>query len=360
MDTIINEKLQTILPLRDLELAYKALYTETGFSTDESAITMEEFESYLADHVPQFLRLGSETLGPSSSVLSDTDSAYFAGKHDVSAVQHLRYLPAILHTHNFFEIAFVLQGSLTHFIESEKNTLNRGDVFILAPNTEHSVCTYSDDAILINVLVRNSLFEQHFLNIIPNDYIMRSFFANALYSINKSPYLIFRTGDDPRLAEYVINLLNECNENRPYKDTLLNLMVSLLFIFLLREHEQDVVIPQLNEGSITDKVLVILDYMEHNYADITLKQMAEFFSYSERQLSRIIKTATGKNYEALIRDLRMRRAKELLEYSDLSISEISDSLGYYDTSNFRQAFKKYYRTTPADYRARIYTKRASS
>jgi len=100
--------------------------------------------------------------------------------------------------------------------------------------------------------------------------------------------------------------------------------------------------------------------MENNYADITLKQMAEFFSYSERQLSRIIKTATGKNYEALIRDLRMRRAKELLEYSDLSISEISDSLGYYDTSNFRQAFKKYYRTTPADYRARIYTKRASS
>ena len=353
MDTIINEKLQTILPLRDLELKYKALYEETGFSTDDKAINMEEFEKYLYDNAPQFLHLGSETLGPSSSILSDTDSAYFAGKHDISAIQHLRYLPAVLHTHNFFEIAFVLQGTLTHFIGNQKNVLERGDVFILAPDTEHSVCTYSDDAILINVLVRNSLFEQHFLNIIPDDYIMRSFFANALYSNSKSPYLIFRIGDDPRLTDYVINLLNESKEERPYKDTMLNLMVSLLFLFLLREHEQDVLVPQLSSGSITDKVLVILEYMKYNYANITLKQMSAFFNYSERQLSRIIRSATGKSYEEIIRELRMNKAKDLLEYSDLSISEISDSLGYYDTSNFRHAFRKYYDTTPAEYRERI-------
>lgn len=350
MDKNKAERLKTLMPLRELELEYKALYQKTGFETVKNAIDIEVFEEFLSTSAPGFLYLGSETLGPSSSVLSDTDATYFEETQDISAIQHLRYLPAIIHSHNFFEIAFVLNGSLTHFVGDNKTILESGDVLILAPNTEHSVCTYSDDAILVNILVRNSLFKQQFMNIIPDDHIVRSFFSNALYGNSSMPYLLFRTGDDPRLPEYIVNLLNEYHEGKPYKETVLTLMISLTFVFLLREHELDVVIPALADASITEKVMMILDYMKSNYASITLKQMSDFFNYSERQLSRIIKTATGNSFEEYIRNIRMGKARELLEYSDLTVAEISDMLGYYDTSNFRQAFKKYCGITPQEYR----------
>lgn len=46
----------------------------------------------------------------------------------------------------------------------------------------------------------------------------------------------------------------------------------------------------------------------------------------------------------------MRQAARLLSDSSLSVSDISERLGYTDAGNFRRIFKKYYRTTPVEFR----------
>lgn len=337
--------MDSLLAFRDLEQDYKALYLETGLMTQDAPLDINGLQQMLESGNSKFIHLGRETLGQSLP-----DHEYFQEKQDVSVLQHLRYMPAVNHSHEFFELACVLSGSVTHFIGQRKEELRSGDVFILAPRAQHAVCTYRDDTIMVNILVRTKVFEQNFMNLLPNDYILRSFFANALYGSTDMPYLLFSVGDDQRLQEYVRSLLIETNDCRRYHDTMLRLIVSQLFVYLLREHEQDVVIPQLKNLSITENVLVILNHIEEHYTSITLSEMAAFFNYSERQLSRIIKSATGSSFENIIKRLRMKRAKVLLETSDLPVSDIAASIGYYDASSFRQAFKKFYNQTPQESR----------
>ncbi len=337
-----------LLAFRDLELAYKSFYLETGLMTQDTALDIKEFRRVLEAGGPRYIRLGTETFGECGQFLPDYE--YFQEKQDVSVLQHLRYMPALNHCHEFFELAVVLSGSVSHFIGQRKENLHCGDVFILAPRAQHAVCTYRDDTIMVNILIRARIFEQSFMNLLPNDYILRSFFANAIYGSTDMPYVLFSAGDDRHLREYVQNLIMEANNCRRYYDTMLKLILSQLFVHLLREHERDVLIPQLKESSITENILTILNYIEQHYVSITLPEMAAFFNYSERQLSRIIKSATGYSFENLIKHLRMKRAKELLEISDLPVADIATSIGYYDASSFRQAFKKFYHQTPQEFR----------
>jgi AraC-like DNA-binding protein len=95
--------------------------------------------------------------------------------------------------------------------------------------------------------------------------------------------------------------------------------------------------------------------MQTNYATITLSELAEFFNYSERQLQRLISQTTGKNFSENIKSLRMAEAARLLSESSLTIAEISDRLGYYDSSSFRKHFKGYYQVTPQSYREQTKT-----
>ena len=49
---------------------------------------------------------------------------------------------------------------------------------------------------------------------------------------------------------------------------------------------------------------------------------------------------------------RMRKAKELLVYTDFSLPEVALKVGYEDYNYFSRLFKKHVRATPTQYRAR--------
>lgn len=97
-------------------------------------------------------------------------------------------------------------------------------------------------------------------------------------------------------------------------------------------------------------MVFILEYMQKNYTTITLSHLSDFFNYSERQMNRIIKTATGMTFGENIKKLRMNHAARLLSESSTAIRTIAELLGYYDVSNFRKIFKSYYGMTPSQYR----------
>ncbi len=48
--------------------------------------------------------------------------------------------------------------------------------------------------------------------------------------------------------------------------------------------------------------------------------------------------------------IRMDKAKEMLAVPTMTVSEISDVLGYYDVSSFRHAFRNYWKQTPQEFR----------
>ena len=66
--------------------------------------------------------------------------------------------------------------------------------------------------------------------------------------------------------------------------------------------------------------------------------------------SGMFKREVGQNFSEYVTDYRIKKAKDLLKRSNLSILEISDAVGFKDPKYFSKIFKKAAGITPAEYR----------
>jgi len=81
-----------------------------------------------------------------------------------------------------------------------------------------------------------------------------------------------------------------------------------------------------------------------------IRQVIEQTNIPERTLKRRFKTATGASLIEYLQNLRIEKAKHLLESSQIAVDEISVAAGYEDPSFFRRLFKRSTGLTPSQYR----------
>lgn len=94
----------------------------------------------------------------------------------------------------------------------------------------------------------------------------------------------------------------------------------------------------------------IQDYLLENYRrNIEIDQLAMLVKKSPNYIIAIFKEFTGQTPIRYVHHLRIIEACNLLLYSDMSIVNISDYLGYYDTSYFSRTFKKITSLSPKEY-----------
>ncbi len=105
-----------------------------------------------------------------------------------------------------------------------------------------------------------------------------------------------------------------------------------------------------SEKKLENSIVFILKYIETHYNTLTLQELADFFNYSEKQLTRILKNYTGQTFSALVQSMRLSRAAELLKQPSIPISEIMETIGYSNTTHFYKIFKSKFGMTPAEYR----------
>lgn len=82
----------------------------------------------------------------------------------------------------------------------------------------------------------------------------------------------------------------------------------------------------------------------------TIEELALSFHINQTTLKSTFKRVFGKPIATYMKEYRIRRAAELIEKSDRSISEISAAVGYENQSKFTQAFKDVFGILPKDYR----------
>lgn len=88
------------------------------------------------------------------------------------------------------------------------------------------------------------------------------------------------------------------------------------------------------------------------HQEISVGRLAEICGVSERSLLRHFRSHLGVSPLEHIQNLRVERAKALLESTHLSFDEIVERCGYSDSASFRKLFKRATAMTPGDYRER--------
>ena len=106
-----------------------------------------------------------------------------------------------------------------------------------------------------------------------------------------------------------------------------------------------------NADACTDaRMIEIMNYVQANYIDITLDDLAEKFFLSKPYLSKYIKEKSGITFGDLVKKIRMKKAKALLKSSNMTVENIAMSVGYQNVEHFNRLFKKAYNMTPMQFR----------
>lgn len=98
----------------------------------------------------------------------------------------------------------------------------------------------------------------------------------------------------------------------------------------------------------------IAAYLDNYFSnEIRLLDISDMFFINPNYLSMLFKKTTGKTFSQYLTDIRMRKAYEMLSRTELSIEEVSSSVGYTDYYSFIKAFKKAHGITPGKFKKGI-------
>lgn len=105
--------------------------------------------------------------------------------------------------------------------------------------------------------------------------------------------------------------------------------------------------PRLTDSRVARTQSIIRSQMHRK---LTLPELAGETGLSASRFCHLFKIHTGKAPAHYLKQLRMDRARELLETTFLSVKEICARVGLNDVSHFVRDFEKTYGLSPARYR----------
>lgn len=280
-----------------------------------------------------------------SEFLPDDMSAYT--DRDICLLQHPRYSPNVEHTHGFFEIFYVLEGSCLHTIQGRTERLPKGRLFFLAPGVRHHLEVY-DNSIVINLLIKRKTFSDIFFNTLRVQGMLTSFFLNSMYTLNHWEGLYYDI-EEQEIEELILSMLLEQLEEDSYSGGILTSLMTIFFAKLTRRYRTGEIVSS-QESPVNTRSLDMITYINDHYQDITLQSLAKHFHYTQEYCSRLIKAAAGVSFTDVLRRIRLSRAEAFLLTTSYSIEAISHMVGYEEPGTFIRLFKKNYGISPGKYR----------
>ena len=97
---------------------------------------------------------------------------------------------------------------------------------------------------------------------------------------------------------------------------------------------------------------LVLNYINNNInnPNLSVESLADELFLSRSKLYRKIKFLTGDTATEFIRKIKLEKAKELLNTTDLTVSEISYKVGFSSPSYFTKCFKLHFGNIPKEFR----------
>ena len=248
-----------------------------------------------------------------------------------------------VHWHDELEIIYVKSGLLTVSISGESYIGKAGDAFVVSPGNLHLMGSQTGTV-------------DYFTFLFPLKYI--SFFTDdmlddkLLEPLNSGHLMICpRVKDTAKeLCEQLIDIYMAENDETESKITAQIKTKIILLQFILEMWKKGFVIENDTSGrNIVEKEMV--SYIQQNFTGkISLKEFGEQFHLSEKYISRYFKEHFHITLSQYITYLRLENAKQLLQDTDLSVTETAMQSGYQNVSYFIRSFKKTYGISPLKYR----------
>lgn len=240
----------------------------------------------------------------------------------------------IFHYHLEYELYFLEDGDRNLLIGDKLKTIKKNDVALIKSNVIHhtsgGACTRTIVYISKNYLKR--FFTDKTIN------KLLSCFSKEAISLSAEDFAACKKMLNKMQAEF--------SENPKDNNSFITLANLLL---LLGDASKD--ISSVSETDGKNLLTDILSYINKNYQTIrSLDDISSKFFITKFHLCRIFKEKTGATINTYINRLRLKKACELLQTTDLNAVSIAENCGFNSPIYFSQSFKKAFGISPIVYR----------
>ena len=243
------------------------------------------------------------------------------------------------HRHDFYTLIITKEAKGKHVIDFQAYELSDQQVFFVSPGQVHQVIeeeksygysiVFSDD-----FLVQNN---------IPSSFLesIKMFFC---YEDN-SP-IRYQESQQSRLVYFSEEIIKWGKKDSPLKWPAIASNLQLLLIEC-----QEMAPVKTSKADFSNHFLsdfkALIDQQYKRWHQVS--EYSQEMGVSSDHLSRVVKSLTGKTAKDFIQSKLIVESKRLLYFTDLSTKEIAYDLGFSESSNFSQFFKKQTGVSPSEF-----------
>ena len=254
-----------------------------------------------------------------------------------------------VHWHDEFEIIYVRSGFLTVSISGESYIGKTGEAFVVSPGNLHLMGSQNG-----TVDYYTFLFPLKYISFRTDDMLDEK----LLEPLNSGHLMICpRVNDTAKeLCEQLIEIYEAKNDESESKITTQVRTKIILLQFILEMWKKGFVIENDTSGRNTvEKEMV--SYIQQNFTGkISLREFGEQFHLSEKYISRYFKEHFHITLSQYVTYLRLEHAKQLLQDTDIPVTDVAMQSGYQNVSYFIRSFQKAYAVSPLKYRKNNYSR----
>lgn len=248
--------------------------------------------------------------------------------------------------HDFWELIYVVRGEILFCSGSEERALRQGEIAFHAPNAFHSIrCdgTHGASVWILSFDCRSSA--------------MKFFSGKSVRLPSDLHPLMGRLMEECERCFYTSKRPLLVREDAPMgAQQLIRLYLEELLLLLMRsqgEGNESLALFSSRDGLEDSLVSDLYEYLRSHVCDrVTLEELSRHFHFGKSHLCDVFKRATGRGIIDALLDLKIKEAKRLLREEPLTVSEISERLGFESPAYFSRCFRKRVGISPKAYRER--------
>ena len=248
-----------------------------------------------------------------------------------------------LHNHNFFEIFYVLEGSITHVYNGKKEVLEMNDIRLLRPAKDHHefVRTTSTSCMHRDIIISEPLFKKCC------DFIDPSLFERVV----NAPAPLQAKLTQSKIVEFEKSFSERffiATDKSFYTKEGINnvLTVDLLNVFLQEFQSVPNGLPLWLQTLLP---LFSIPKLMREGLDSIIKEI----SYDKSYICRSFKKYIGCTMTEYLRNKRLDYAVSLLLTTDKTIAQICEEIGFESIPYFTVSFKEKYALSPKQFKLKF-------
>lgn len=255
-----------------------------------------------------------------------------------------------LHWHDECEFIYIKKGMGRVYVGGKEYSCLSGDIFVVLPGVIHGIEPEQNES----MEYENIIFSTGLLESISDDSYKKVLFPFIHEEGTlANPKFSARNLESHPCSQVIHEALDYCDEickTFPIGyELIIKAKLFEIFYSLISDLNAE------NNSSFTligaHKVKPALKYVEMNFSKrITIEDAAGECGFSASHFMRFFKETCGVSFINYLNDYRLAMAAKLIQNSEMSILEISESTGFDNLSYFNRRFKNKYNTTPSQYR----------